>query len=253
MRKKRGYSREIPVELVRDYKLFAIACEGGKREPNYFKVFEHFSRRVSVDVIEAIVSDEEMQSKHQLRSAPRWVLDRAVAYIEREGLLDEDELWFVLDTDRWSFEQLSQINHYCERFPNWHIAISNPCFEVWLYFHKKQDIAASASQTCNEFKSEISDFAKGGYHELKFIGDLRIAIENARQADQQQNYFMPDIKVSKIYSLVENIMAFVGENSFNEFLDQKLPELIQAQVAKYTKERTAAAKSNFKQKPNRHK
>ena len=34
MRKKRGYSREV--ELVRDYKLFAIACEGGKRESEYF-------------------------------------------------------------------------------------------------------------------------------------------------------------------------------------------------------------------------
>lgn len=242
MRKKRGYSREIPVELVRDYKLFAIACEGGKREPLYFKVFEHFSQRVTVDVIEAIVSDEEMKSKHQLRSAPRWVLDRAVTYIEREGLLDEDELWFVLDTDRWSFEQLSQVNHYCERFPNWHIAISNPCFEVWLYFHKKQNIAASASQTCNEFKSEISEFADGGYHELKFIGDLRSAIENARRADPQPAYFLPDIKVSKIYRLAENIMAFIGENSFNEFLDRKLPGLIKAQVAKYSYKQPAVAK-----------
>lgn len=28
MRKKRGYTREVSTELVRDYKLFAIACEG---------------------------------------------------------------------------------------------------------------------------------------------------------------------------------------------------------------------------------
>ncbi len=40
MRKKRGYTREIPTELIRDYKLFAIACEGGKREPEYFRLFE---------------------------------------------------------------------------------------------------------------------------------------------------------------------------------------------------------------------
>ena len=51
-RKKRGYSRDVPQELVRDYRLFAIACEGGKREPDYFKLFEHFSKRVKVDVIE---------------------------------------------------------------------------------------------------------------------------------------------------------------------------------------------------------
>jgi hypothetical protein len=42
MRKKRGYKREV--ELVRDYKLFAIACEGGKREPDYFKAQPSASR-----------------------------------------------------------------------------------------------------------------------------------------------------------------------------------------------------------------
>jgi hypothetical protein len=31
--KKRGYNRNTPIHLVRDYKLFVIACEGAKREP----------------------------------------------------------------------------------------------------------------------------------------------------------------------------------------------------------------------------
>ena len=36
-RVKRGYTRIIPEgELKRDYRLFAIACEGSKREKDYF-------------------------------------------------------------------------------------------------------------------------------------------------------------------------------------------------------------------------
>ncbi len=56
MRKKRGYTRETPDELLRDYKLFAIACEGEKREPEYFNLFRFMSGRVAVDVIENVVS-----------------------------------------------------------------------------------------------------------------------------------------------------------------------------------------------------
>ena len=44
--KKRGYKRDVGVKL-RDYRLFAIACEGGKREPQYFKLFEHLSINMS--------------------------------------------------------------------------------------------------------------------------------------------------------------------------------------------------------------
>ena len=85
MHKKRGYSREVPQKLVRDYTLFAIACEGSKTEPQYFDLFRYMSPKVAVDIIEEIVSDEEMAVKNASKSSPKWVLDRAVKYIEREG------------------------------------------------------------------------------------------------------------------------------------------------------------------------
>lgn len=158
MRKKRGYKRETPAELVRDYKLFAIACEGSKREPEYFKLFRHISNKIAVGVIEDIVSDEEALTYNPNKSAPKWVLDRAMRYIVKEGLNDEDDLWFVMNIDKWSEVQLREIASYCEQFPNWNIVLSNPCFEVWLFFHKKEDIINSKSISCNDFKSEISTF-----------------------------------------------------------------------------------------------
>lgn len=135
--KKRGYTKDIPEELVRDYKLFAIACEGERREPEYFRLFSLMSKKIKVDIIEDIVSDEELANKYKQihRSAPQWVLDRAITYIEKENLIDEDDLWFVIDTDRWTEEQIRNLAEYCESHHNWNIVISNPCFEVWLYFH----------------------------------------------------------------------------------------------------------------------
>ena len=48
-RKKRGYKRLV--DKKRDYRLFAIACEGSVRERDYFERFEVLSTRISVDLI----------------------------------------------------------------------------------------------------------------------------------------------------------------------------------------------------------
>lgn len=235
MRKKRGYNRDTPQELLRDYKLFAIACEGGKREPEYFRIFSHLSRRVSVDIIEDVVSDEEMAVINVHRSAPKWVLDRAVRYIEKEGLSDEDDLWFVLDKDRWSDQQIREIWEFCNQRPNWNIVVSNPCFEIWLYFHGKVNIDDSNLVSCSEFKHEISTFIKGGYDPLKFIGKITTALGNAKGADNDPEYFMPEVLRTKVYQLVERIMSFVGVAEFEFFLNKKLPFLISLQAKKNKK------------------
>jgi hypothetical protein len=235
MRKKRGYKREV--ELVRDYKLFAIACEGGKREPDYFKIFRFVSNRIAVDVIEDVVSEEGILNINPHKSAPKWVLERAIRYIEKEGLSDEDDLWFVMDIDRWSDEQLREVASYCEKFKNWHIVLSNPCFEVWLYFHKKSNIKISLSNSCNDFKNEISTFEKGGYNPLKFIPYFVDAIKNAKAADNDKNHFLPNTKVSKVYQLGEEIIKVISQKGFDNFIAETLPQLIKQEIERTKKSR----------------
>ncbi|MDP4176060.1 MAG: RloB family protein [Bacteroidota bacterium] len=225
MRKKRGYKRETPAELVRDYKLFAIACEGSKTEPEYFGIFEYFSPKIKVDIIESKVSDAEMLATHNNRSAPKWVLDRAMKYIERVGLIDEDELWFVMDIDKWSPEQIREIAEYCAKYINWHIVLSNPCFEVWLYFHKKSDISKSKSVNSQDFKTEITSFFSGGYNPYKIIHLLPDAIANAKANDSDPDHYAPKHKETKVYLLGEAIMNTIGKNDFEDFVKNKLPNL----------------------------
>lgn len=47
--KVRGYTRDVPQEKVRDYSLFAIACEGTDSEPDYFCLFNGIDR-IKVDI-----------------------------------------------------------------------------------------------------------------------------------------------------------------------------------------------------------
>lgn len=223
MRKKRGYKRDTPLELLRDYKLFAIACEGRKREPEYLKLFEFLSPKVKVDLIEEIVPENAMESAGT-KSSPNWVLDRAVKYIEQEGLDKEDDLWFVMDVDRWKPEQLRLIAEHCQHYPNWHIAISNPCFEVWLYFHFRKEFPKTGMETCKELKFEISTLTKGGYHPIKFLQEIDTAIKHAKRQDSDPTHFFPKLRETKIYQLVESMKSIAGENAWQAFL-KKLTEL----------------------------
>ncbi|MDF7809897.1 RloB family protein [Hymenobacter sp. YC55] len=238
MRKSRGYKRETPSRLLRDYKVFAIACEGQKREPEYFNVFRYMSDRIKIDIIEDVVSDgENIENK----SAPNWVLDRAMKYIDRVGLVEEDYLWFVIDSDRWDVDQIRVLAEHCARFANWQIVISNPCFEVWLYFHKRSDILSSASDSCSKFKFEISTFENGGYHPYKFIPYLQDAITNAKNADTNADHYLPEVKATKVYQLAEALLNVIGVSKFQSFLSIVLPKLIEENVEK--------ARKSKKQKP----
>ena len=60
-RKKRGYKRLV--EKKRDYRLFAIACEGSVRERDYFECFEVLSSRISVDLIADVDEDGNIITK----------------------------------------------------------------------------------------------------------------------------------------------------------------------------------------------
>lgn len=219
MRKKRGYKREVSLE--RDYKLFAIVCEGSKREPEYFKLFRFASKRIAVDIIEEKISDEQVYADVKNKSAPKWLLDRAVKYIEKEGLNDDDDLWFVMDVDRWKTDQIREIAEYCEKYPNWHIVLSNPCFEVWLYLHKRKTL--SRSNTCSEFKGELASFNKTGYNPHTYIPDIINAIKNSKSINKD-DYFLPKKNKTNVHKLAESLLNVIGKKKFDNFISIVLPE-----------------------------
>lgn len=103
--KVRGYTREVPQEKVRDYSLFAIACEGTEREPDYFRLFDG-TDRIKVDIIE----DGE-------GSAPSKVLARVADYISENQLNAEygDSLWCVIDKDKWPLDQIEELHSFCNQ------------------------------------------------------------------------------------------------------------------------------------------
>jgi hypothetical protein len=118
----------------RDARRFFVAVEGERTEKWYLDGLQAHGlvdeRRVQVLVLEA----------EEGRSAPKWVLSRLDAAVSapaarfKRGL---DEAWMVLDVDRWPRPELTASAREC-RERGWSMALSNPCFEVWLILHLEE-------------------------------------------------------------------------------------------------------------------
>jgi len=197
-RKNRPYKRGEP---HRDARLFVIACEG-KREKLYFEALVREALRVKIRVLAP--TDEE-----DGKSAPNWVFQRAKAYVEEYGLQEDDQLWLVMDVDRWGEDNLRDIAKECQERKSWNIALSNPCFELWLILHISS-VENVVANTCKELKAEIHQKIPGGYKAEVFINDLETAIQRAQKLDKKPDFFLPDKMQTKIYQLILEIEAFLS-------------------------------------------
>ena len=206
--KQRGYNKDKPQGRVRDYKLFAIACEGIKREAEYFCHFDGIDR-IKVDIIR----DEE----GHYNSSPAGVLSKVKKYIEEVGLSDEDSLWIVVDVDKWPREQLDELHEYCKQYNNWNISISNPCFEVWLLFHKRENLEDTDCSTPEVAKQSLHGLQVGGYCSLDYLPLMPNAIEYAKGNDTNSDHYYPNAKETKVYLLAEALLERIGLPRFEKF------------------------------------
>lgn len=209
--KVRGYTRDVAQEKVRDYSLFAIACEGAVTEPGYFRPFDGINR-VKVDIIEDV-------SKETGNSSPGNVLKRLQAYIEEHQLSaeDGDSLWCVIDVDRWPQDQIEELHTFCAQKENWNLVISNPCIEIWLLYHTLTDLTELGIQTSKDAKRVLNERAK--YYYVKYLPLMLDAIRNAQNADSNPRGYMPGLLETKVYRLGQALYDRIGKRRFDEFVD----------------------------------
>lgn len=137
MRSRNSLMRERR-EAFRDARLIVIASEGKDTEEIYFKALakEYTNPCVHVHIL-------ERSENEQNNSSPEHVLNQLNDYKSKYDLEADDELWLVVDKDRWTEAMLSHVATECSQEVAMHMALSNPCFELWLLLHMED--AASLS------------------------------------------------------------------------------------------------------------
>ena len=120
------------------FKKIVIAMEGVKTEPAYFFAVKEKYKSSSLQIIPL---DRETTDG---RSAPKHVIDHLDSYVANNSLLKSDECWIVIDKDRSPVLQIKLVAAHCSTHKNYHLALSNPCFEIWLVLHYKDLSGLSA-------------------------------------------------------------------------------------------------------------
>jgi hypothetical protein len=196
MARRRKFQR--PLGQRRYRKLFVIAVEGAKTEPQYFATLNNQQSVIRVNCL---------KGKHD--SSPPQVLRRMQDHLKKEALKKSDEAWLVVDKDQWTNGQLAQLNGWSQAANNYGFALSNPKFEYWLLLHFEDGTGIASSQDCSDrLKRHLPDYDKG-IDPRKFP---RQTIDEAiRRAKQRDNPPCPDwprsIGGTTVYRLVENILC----------------------------------------------
>lgn len=195
MAQRRKFQR--PLGQRRYRKLFVIAVEGAKTEPQYFATLNNQQSVIRVNCL---------KGKHD--SSPPQVLRRMQDHLKKEALKKSDEAWLVVDKDQWTNGQLAQLNGWSQVADNYGFALSNPKFEYWLLLHFEDGTGIASSQDCSDrLKRHLPDYDKR-IDPRKFP---RQTIDEAiRRAKQRDNPPCPDwprsIGGTTVYRLVENIL-----------------------------------------------
>ena len=198
-RKNRAYKKGEP---HRDARLFVIVAEG-EREDGYFRFFNERNQRIQIKIA----------AREENKSAPNFFLERVEKMIA-DGIWspkDDDLLWFVLDVDKWKREEIENLKTACDSEENWDIAISNPCFEVWLIFHVQSEIS-NKELSCQELKTFLHQASGGGFEINRFAFNLQTAVENGKAADTNPTGYYPDVMQTKVYLLGEQLLQLLGNN-----------------------------------------
>lgn len=187
--------------VFRDARRFFIVAEG-EREDRYFSWFQGKNpKRLIVNIIQ----------REGIGSAPQNMLKRLERFLPESARLEGDQVWFVLDVDRWPRKAVEELSQLVENQKDWSIAISNPCFEVWLYYHVG-DPHQSSCQTPADFKRILPEIVSGGYNVEKFAPLIETAAENARNSDPAPKQIYPDFAVSKVYRLADGMLRFLSNS-----------------------------------------
>lgn len=212
MRKRKDFERP---EGVKSARLIVIAAEGRNTENIYFE-----SIRVSL-----CASDVHVEVLHRDSNAsnPENVYEQIRGFMAEYNIEDDDQLWIVVDKDKWKDKMLSSVAQHCAQNDNLHFCVSNPCFELWLLLHI-EDVASYSKEQRQELsinkkvnsqdtwlKKRMKDltghYRESDYNAAALLLHIDTAIERARKLDVSPIDRWPQSIGTRVYLLALSIMG----------------------------------------------
>jgi hypothetical protein len=200
-------------------KMFILAYEGNETEPTYFESLKK-NHRFNKDTIEIV---SLRRDKKDTKSAPKYVFENLEKIKYEYDLGKNDELWMIIDQDR-NRKNIDKYFKKCEVEKNFFLALSYPCFELWLLLHIKdlseftseeiikieENRKATPKSKRTYLKKLLSELLPDGYNESnlkpeRFIPNLDLAIKRAKSIELENEEY-PKKLGTHIHKLVEKLI-----------------------------------------------
>jgi len=182
---------------MRDASLIVIASEDTHAVERYFDRFR--PRRVQFRYLPA----------EEGRSSPKAIVDRLDAYRAEFEIGEEDELWYCGDIDHWAegnhLANLNQVLSHCHA-QNYFVALSNPCFELWLLLHFDEipSEPLNCKATVERLRAAAGGYTKSKGCVAKFTEQqISRAIDRAHKGDK--NLALPDNPATQMHRIVKSM------------------------------------------------
>lgn len=211
-----------PGGFVNAEKFYILAFEGTVTERKYFedlRASKYFNDSGQIETISLKRGLHDGNSPLDVKA----LLSKA----KREyNFRPTDEFWLIIDRDDWERIHridIDQVIEDCRSEMNFNMALSNPCFEMWLLFHLKKlsDFSEEEQKKLYE-NAPVSDkkhyidmvlantIGDGrGYNKRPnpeiFLPRIRVAIINAIEVSEPGSYY-PKKLGSDVYKLVEKLI-----------------------------------------------
>lgn len=205
MGKRYRFERRIGFRPTK--KLFLIASEGAETEPLYFEELKPL-----VAGRDAIIRVKLVANPNH-GSHPKEVLKRLRAAAKKEAIKLGDDLWLVIDRDAWNEADLEEVCKQAKTL-GYFVALSNPCFELWLYLHLQNNSHFIDRHQCQrEFGKVCKSYeakGKSGYDAKSLMKEIGKAIERAKAIDVRPADPWPKTQATRVYLLVEKLLTGIS-------------------------------------------
>lgn len=185
----------------RDDRIYLVACDDTYAPEQYFSFFG--IPRIQVHVIPT--TDGSSSAMH--------VLDRLLKF---DYIQDLDERWLVLDSDHYiGSNHLKSFQQTLDRArqEKVNVALSKPCFELWLLLHHvdpSYDVSGftNATEVESALREILESYSKRNLRAADFpLSKVPVAIENAERIDSSiKSGDVPDRNTSRVYKLWRSII-----------------------------------------------
>lgn len=206
IRESRKFERKKP---SKDAIVFYIFCEGESREYDYFKFFINLSSQIKLEIVPP---ERGKTSPDKLyKSACEQLIPTEENPSPKYELANVDQVWFVIDTDEWK-SKIDDLRMNCRKnteHSEWRVVQSNPCFEVWLYYHLHEKAPSFEDMHISKkWKTYVNNSIPGGFDSRKHPIYIDKAISNA-----WRNYFEENgsVKIcsTEVFKLANHLYSFM--------------------------------------------